>query len=1230
MSTRPSLPVGATLAGFRFSSEFAGTCYYTDTWWCHTKPNFTLYLENHADGARLAHINSHDFGLENDEIWRKVPLNVVPAPSVSSVNLVIENSQPNGNYGNDVGIDNVIISPLVCEVPVIRATKHAVLDNTVVGQPTVTDPGDHVIYTYTYKNTSKSTAYNVVVDETLFSGAGVKPVAVHVSGGGDYDGNGLATDVRPNDTIVFRAIYVIDVADILAGGVTNQATVTGSDRLGNDFDDLTDSEDPADDTGGDDDPNFTPMKISPSVALQKRGVLNHRGDGLARIGDTISYRFSVINTGNVALRNVVVTDPGVKMSGGPIASLAPGATDSGTFTATYTLTASDLQHSSFSNSATVRADVQSGGTVADISDDPDDNTDLDVEGDGEPDDPTVVLLPPVISAVDDDFSAAPIDRLMGGQTASVLGNDTIYGKPVVASALVLTPGTAPVTALGSITMDPLTGVITVAPGTAAGTYRYPYQICDIAFPTSCATAVATVLLPASEIMLQKSAVLDRGSDDIANVGDVITYTYSITNAGNWTLYDLTLTEASFSGSGAIPTPNYSSGGSDENGTGGIDLIKGATAVFTAYYALTQQDVNAGFVQNQAIATGVDGSGNAISGLSDDPLNPDNIDSDGDGHPDDPTLVVLPADMRVSLEKTAVLQANANDPSAVGDMITYGFVITNSGNRTLSHLTIDDAQVQVSGGPLASLAPGQVDQSTFTASYRVTQADIDQGRVSNSASVKGQDPGGTDVSDVSDDPNDPTNIDPDGDGNPDDPTVIKLTTSARFILQKTDHLRLLDNRTAAVGDEITYRFTLTNTGNQTLRNVTISDPKIQVQGGPIAQFAPNASDHATFSGTYRLTQADLDSGRVMNTARATAFDPAGNVISILSDDPDDPADIDTDGDGYPDDPTVTILPDVALALTASKSVSNPNPHMGEIVTYSLVFENHTSRFAPDISIIDELPPHLQYVPNSAKIEGTDQEPGQMGRRLVWQMVTIPAGGKVTITFDARLTLLELGQAAINRAWSEDMSGKRISNVAEAEIHRRGEHVFDCSDVIGKVFDDQNVNGYQDEGEPGMPAVRVVTLQGQLITTDAHGRFNLPCAAMPIKSGENISLKLDTRSLPTGYRLTTENPRVVRGTAGKMMRANFGVAKGQISEVDLTASAFMPGSVQMSAALDGGLGQLVDRLRTRPGIVRLSYFHHDEGRQLIEDRLDTVEQRLRQLWQEHVRDPLIIERRSAQIP
>ena len=68
-----------------------------------------------------------------------------------------------------------------------------------------------------------------------------------------------------------------------------------------------------------------------------------------------------------------------------------------------------------------------------------------------------------------------------------------------------------------------------------------------------------------------------------------------------------------------------------------------------------------------------------------------------------------------------------------------------------------------------------------------------------------------------------------------------------------------------------------------------------------------------------------------------------------------------------------------------------------------------------------------------------------------------------------------------------------------------------------------------------------VNGVLITTDAEGRYHVPCAAIPDAAiGSNFLLKLDPRTLPTGYQVTSENPRDVRVTRGKVTVLNFGAA------------------------------------------------------------------------------------------
>ncbi len=113
----------------------------------------------------------------------------------------------------------------------------------------------------------------------------------------------------------------------------------------------------------------------------------------------------------------------------------------------------------------------------------------------------------------------------------------------------------------------------------------------------------------------------------------------------------------------------------------------------------------------------------------------------------------------------------------GDIINYSFTVTNTGNVTLTNITVTDALVDVTGGPLASLIPGASNSTMFTASYTITLADVNTGYVENTATATGQDPNGDPVDDTSDAGDDTAETgDGDGDtnGDPtDDPTVVYI-------------------------------------------------------------------------------------------------------------------------------------------------------------------------------------------------------------------------------------------------------------------------------------------------------------------------------------------------------------------------------------------------------------------------------------------------------------------------
>ena len=277
----------------------------------------------------------------------------------------------------------------------------------------------------------------------------------------------------------------------------------------------------------------------------------------------------------------------------------------------------------------------------------------------------------------------------------------------------------------------------------------------------------------------------------------------------------------------------------------------------------------------------------------------------------------------------------------------------------------------------------------------------------------------------------------------------------------------------------------------------------------------------------------------------------------------------------------------------------------------------------------MPAGLLFTPGSATVDGVATAPTINGRTLTWDGLDIDPAQTITVVFSARVVSSSANAQLVNRTFMLDSGGVTLSNVATAATEVRPEPVFDCSDVIGRVFDDENRNGSVDEGETGLAGVRLATVNGVLITTDAHGRYHVPCAALPDQLGQNFALKLDTRTLPTGDRVTTENPRVIRLTKGKMARMNFGASISKVVEIDLTAAAFDPNGVALTLGLDRGLDQLVAQLASTPSVIRLSYILNGEDHDTARARLDQLETRLREKWRQSGKTKLVIERTLKRI-
>ncbi|WP_243370445.1 isopeptide-forming domain-containing fimbrial protein [Geotalea sp. SG265] len=311
---------------------------------------------------------------------------------------------------------------------------------------------------------------------------------------------------------------------------------------------------------------------------------------------------------------------------------------------------------------------------------------------------------------------------------------------------------------------------------------------------------------------------------------------------------------------------------------------------------------------------------------------------------------------------------------------------------------------------------------------------------------------------------------------------------------------------------------------------------------------------------------------------------------------------------PIDPTL----DTAIAIT--KTAALVDVTKSQLVPYTITLKNTLGVTLQNLSVVDTFPLGFKYVAGSARLDKLKIEPVMNNRQLIWNISQLSSSTTHTITF---LMIVGSGVSEgeyVNRAQVMDnATGTIASGVAAATVRVIADPDLDCTDIIGKVFDDTNANGNQDAGEKGLPGVRTVTARGLIATTDEYGRFHIICAVVPDEDrGSNFILKLDDRTLPTGYRVTSENPQVQRATRGKMLRYNFGATIHHVVSMDIADGVFEPGTTKLRMQWQPRIDLLLKELRKAPSVLRLSYLAENESRGLVDDRLKALKKEITGKW------------------
>ena len=839
---------------------------------------------------------------------------------------------------------------LLTGAPSIAIVKTATAPTTSLGANTsITDVNDTITYSFVVNNTGNVTLNPVSVSDPLL--ATITCAATSLA-------PGLATNCTAAD-------YAITLADMNMGKVENQATANGKPPTGPNVSDLSDEATPGPGAGNDD-KTVSPLASVAAIAVVKTAATPTTALGsnvsVTDANDTVSYSFVVTNTGNVTLTPVSVSDPLLGAVTCLATSLDPGSATSCSAPA-YVITLADLNAGKIDNQATATGKPPTGANVSDVSDETTAGS-----GTGK-DDPTSTPLLAVPSVAVVKTAATPTTALGASSSVTDAGDTVAY--------------TFAVTNTGNITLDPVSvtdikvpGIVcsatSLAPGaatscasptpytisladmdagkvdnqaTVSGTPPSGAPVTDLSDEATPGTGAgkddptSTPLASVPSIALVKTAsppTVALGADaTIIDAGDTIAYHFITTNTGNVTLDPVSVSDPMVPG--IVCAATTLAPGSSTNCSGPTP------------YTITLADMNAGKVDNQATATGKPPTSVAVTDLSDEATA-----GAGAGN-DDPTSTPLAAAPSITLIKTGAAPTIALGASVAvtdeGDTIDYVFIVTNTGNVTLSPVSVTDTKLSGIMCAATSLAPGMSTSCASPAPYTITLADIDAGQIANQATAIGKPPTGADVTDLSDEATPGTGV------NNDDPTITPLTAAPSITVVKTaGALTIASGAIATItdaGDTIAYSFAVTNTGNVTLNSVSVTDTKVSGVVCVTTSLAPGASTNCASATPYTITLADMNAGKVDNQATVSGAPPAGAPVTDLSDEA-------TPGSGVgKDDPTSTPLassPSITLvkiagAPTVALGASATFTDAGDTVTYSFVIKNTGNVSLDPIAISD---------------------------------------------------------------------------------------------------------------------------------------------------------------------------------------------------------------------------------------------------------------------------------------
>ena len=443
------------------------------------------------------------------------------------------------------------------------------------------------------------------------------------------------------------------------------------------------------------------------------------------------------------------------------------------------------------------------------------------------------------------------------------------------------------------------------------------------------------------------AVAKAVSNNQPNEGEIITYTVTLTNNGPDAATGVKVTDVPPAGLtlvSATPSQGTYAAATGVWTVGALAAGQSRSLVYTA------KVVTASIKVNTARLTAID-----------------QFDTNPNNNADSETVTPRVSDVAVVKD--------VSDPTPnVGETITYTVRLTNNGPVTATSIKVVDVPpagltrltVTSPGGSsfnaatstwtVLSLAPGASTTLTYTARVDSPNPQTNTARITD-----------LDQFDL-----DPTN-------NQDSATETPKQADLQIDKQ-------IDNARPNVGDTVTYTINLGNIGPDDATGVTATD---QLPAG--VQFISSSATRGSFNNTTGIwTVGNLAVGETVTltiVAMVTSPQPGTNQVSTTSE-VFDPV--------LSNNNSSSTFRPLTIDLSVDKTINDPTPNVGDIVTFTLVAQNAGPSTATNTVVSDPLPAGVTFVSSSATQGSYSAATG------IWSIGTLARNQSRTLAIRARVT------------------------------------------------------------------------------------------------------------------------------------------------------------------------------------------------------------------------------------